>query len=280
MVDKMISVLRREEKDDIAHRDRCEGKQNANKNDRDDAAALVAKSKAHIKRLSRASQDKQDEIKELQGNLKSTKKNIDDVNDMREKEKVEYKKSLKADNDSIDLLQQAQASLARFYKDTSALQVTDSKPTEPRTNFDGSKTYKGSTGEARGVMAILSMLEEDLHKEVNVARQQDVDAQAAYAKDSSILQRAYQAARQTKVAAVVELADLKSDKQDATEARDASQKDLNNEKKLSKALGKGCDWVKTHFEKRRKSRKAEMSGLEDAKEFLSGVGTDNDLSMP
>merc|ERR1719506_1254769 len=212
--------------------------------------------------------------------MKSIKKNIADVNDMRKKEKHEFEEALKADTDSISLLLRAKASLAKFYKDTSALQVDDAKPgkNEPRTNFDGSKTYKGSTGEARGVMAILDMLEEDLHKEVKVARQEETDAQAAYAKDSSILAKAYQAAKQSKTAAVVEQADLKSDKQESTEARDAAQKDLNNEMKLRNAIKDGCKWVGTHFEKRRKSRKAEMSGLEDAKEFLAGVGTDDDLS--
>jgi len=282
MIDKMIFVLRKEEKEDIAHRDRCEGKLNSNKNDKDDASTLKAKAQAEMKRLGQAQSDKNDEIKEISGNIKSTKKNIADVNDMRKKDRAEYKKALKADTDSISLLLRAKASLAKFYKDTSALQVDDTKPgkKEPRTNFDGSKTYKGSTGEARGVMAILDMLEEDLHKEVKVAGQQEAEAQASFAKDSSILAKAYQAARQSRTAAVVELADLKSDKQESTEARDAAQKDLNNEMKLRKAIKGGCKWVKTHFEKRRKSRKAEMSGLEDAKEFLSGVGTDDDLSMP
>ena len=49
------------------------------------------------------------------------------------------------------------------------------------------------------------------------------------------------------------------------------QDDLAAAKDMQKSLGSDCKWVKTHFDTRRKKRKAEMEGLVEARDFLAGV---------
>jgi hypothetical protein len=277
MIDKMITMLRDEEKEDIAHRDRCEGKQNANKNSKEDAEHAISKAKAKIERLEQAITDKQSEIKEIKESMNTTQSNLAEIKATRETETAEYKKAVKDDEDSIKLLDEAQSTLAKFYKSASAVQV--SAEPEPNTSFEGGD-YKGSQGEARGVMAILDMIKEDLSKEIKTAGQAEADAQVAYEKDFAALTAAYRASERAKTAAEVELASLTSDKQDTVENKNSAETDLGDEEKLAEAIAKDCDWVKTHFDKRRESRKTEISGLEDAKEFLAGAGTSDDLSLP
>jgi len=273
MIDKMMGTLRVEGQQDIEHRDRCEGKQNSNKNSKADAEHEKSKAEAQIKRLEGAIKDKEADIKEIGESMTKTKKNMADITKNREDETAAFKKAQKADADSIELLAKAQSSLAKFYK---FLQVA--KP-EPNTNFEGGD-YKGSTGEARGVMGILDMLQQDLEKEMKSQGQDEIDAQTDYEKDLSALTENYRASEKAKTGSEGELADLKSDKQDQTDTKDGAQGDIDDEKALAKAIAGDCDWVESHFEKRRTKRKAEMDGLADAKDFLAGVGTENDLDMP
>jgi hypothetical protein len=67
MVDEMIEVLRKEEADDIAHRDRCENAQNANKNEAADLASSIKKTEASLKRMGNTKKTLLAEIKTLEG---------------------------------------------------------------------------------------------------------------------------------------------------------------------------------------------------------------------
>merc|ERR1740130_2615597 len=66
MVDEMMVVLRKEEADDIAHRDRCENSENANKNELADLAADIQKTKNSIKRMENTVKDQTADIKEIE----------------------------------------------------------------------------------------------------------------------------------------------------------------------------------------------------------------------
>merc|ERR1719335_96498 len=74
MIDKMIVLLREEEQEDITHRDRCERKENKNKNDKADAESEVAKQTAIIKRLTQEQKDKKSEIDDIKKAIKATEK--------------------------------------------------------------------------------------------------------------------------------------------------------------------------------------------------------------
>jgi len=273
MIDKMITTLREEEAEDIAHRDRCEGKENNNKNSKEDAEHAKSKAKAAIERLDQAIKDKQGEIKEIEETMKKTKKTMEDMTDARNKETEAFKKAVKADNDSIDLLNKAKDALYKFYRQ-SFLQGP-----KPNTNWEDGD-YKGSQGEARGVVGILNMLIEDLEKEIKSAGQDEIDAQSEYEEDFNALIQNQRASAKAKTTAEGEEADLKSQKQDQEDAKDEAQDDIDNEVALAKTINGDCSWVGSHFGKRREKRKAELAGLNDAKEFLAGAGSANDLDMP
>ena len=59
MIDDMIALLRKEEAEDIVHRDLCENSQNANKNDIADLEHNIKKINAMLKRMENTKKDKQ-----------------------------------------------------------------------------------------------------------------------------------------------------------------------------------------------------------------------------
>merc|ERR1719181_1872069 len=65
MIDQMVALLRKEEMEDIEHRDRCENSQNANANEMDDLDHEIEKTEASLGRMEKSKKELQDEIEAL-----------------------------------------------------------------------------------------------------------------------------------------------------------------------------------------------------------------------
>merc|ERR1719269_531130 len=86
MIDKMISMMREEEAEDIKHRDRCEAKQNANQNAKDDLEAAITKSKAAMERMGNTKAELGKNLETVEGEIEATKKAMEELQKMRNKE--------------------------------------------------------------------------------------------------------------------------------------------------------------------------------------------------
>merc|ERR1719408_238552 len=111
----MIQVLRKEEQDDIDHRDRCENSQNANGNELDDLKHDIKKTEASLKRMGNTKKELEDEISALEKEIASTKKDMKELLDFRNKEEADFRQALKDDSDAVDLLKKAIVALSEFY---------------------------------------------------------------------------------------------------------------------------------------------------------------------
>merc|ERR1719183_2322974 len=169
MIDEMISLLRKEEQEDIAHRDRCENAQNANGNELDDLKSSIAKTKASLKRMGNTKGELEDEIGQLEKEIAATKKDQKDLLDFRNKESEEFVQALKDDADAVALLKKAIVALSEFYKRNKiplpalvqkAPEYAKDADKAPETSWSGSD-YGGRKSESGGIIAILEMLAED-----------------------------------------------------------------------------------------------------------------------
>jgi len=274
-IDQMMVVLRKEEQEDIAHKDLCENEQNGNKNAKEDLKANIGKADAKLKRLGNTKDDVNDEIDKVEGEIKDTKKDMSDLLDFRNEESKDFIRALKVDTDSVALLKEAITALSRFYKNNKismaqkkAPEYTED-PDKPPSTWEGS--YGGRQSENTGIVAILEMLVEDLEKEIEDGRVDDAAAQEKYLKQNGAMQDTLDAQEATKVALEKEEADLDA-KIDATDDYKSGLKgDLEGNDAETKALATDCNWVKAHFKSRRAARKSEMDGLQEAKDFLAGV---------
>merc|ERR1719498_1082481 len=162
MIDTMIGLMRKEEAEDIKHRDRCERKQNANQNARDDLDAEITKAKAAITRMGNNKDELNKNLDATKKEIDSTKKAMADLLDMRNKDEKDFKQALKDDTNAVALITQAIGFLNKFYEDNKqALLQTHRQPEykndpdkAPETSFkDGN--YGGRSSETGGVVAIL-----------------------------------------------------------------------------------------------------------------------------
>jgi len=284
MIDQMISVLRQEEADDIAHRDRCENNQNANANEIADLEHAIDKTEKSLKRMGNTKKELTSEIDALKKEIADTKDEQADLLKFRNKEEAEFKQALADDMEAARLLRKAIDALSSFYKRNKMAvpeliqqpEYSHDEDKAPETSWsDGN--YGGRKSESGGIIAILSMLVEDTEKEIAEGRADNADAQEKYLKQNGALQNTLDSQEESKASAESSKADLMEKIEAAEKYKGEKEDDKDAEGDTKKAIGTDCAWVKTHFQSRRDKRKTEIQGLVDAKGFLAGVASGKDV---
>jgi hypothetical protein len=277
MIDKMLADLRLEEKEDIKARDVCNNQENALKSQKEDLEYNIDKKG---KKKDRQEAAKDEVIKAKDAKLEEIDATNTTMNEMlaaRNKEQEEFKKALKDDTDAVALLQQAIEAITKFYTDNKIpLELMQKEPDytvdedkAPEAFEDGG--YGGRKSESTGIIAILSMLKEDLEKEIKTARGEEAAAEAEYDKQNGELRDTMDAMKKTVTALKAEEADLDGKIADTDAEIDNHKEQSENTDAESEALKPSCDWVKETFDSRREKRKAELDGLQEAKAILAGA---------
>jgi len=285
MIDTMIATLRKEEAEDIAHRDRCQNSQGKNAGDMADLNHDIEKSDAELERMGDSETELKATIKSLEEAIGESKTSMAELLSMRNEESATFKQALKDDADAVALIGKAIVSLTEFYNNNkiplSLAQKEDPKYSvdedkAPETTWEGGSSYGGRKGESGGIIAILGMLKEDTENEMKTSRADDAEAEADYEKQRSALDATLMAQTASKIAAEQELAGVQEDIADGEEFKAGKASDLSEEQALENSLNKDCAWVESNFASRRDKRKTEIDGLVEAKNALAGVGSDDD----
>jgi len=283
MIDEMIATLRKEEAEDIAHRDRCENSQGKNGNDMADLDHDIEKAGAAIDRMGDKEVELKATIKSLDEEIMQSKQSLEELLSMRNEEQNAFKQALKDDTDAVNVISKAIVALSEYYKNNKIPLDLVQKRQDPKYSVDEDKapdaTFADSgarKAESGGIVAILEMVKEDTENEIKTSREEDAQAEADYEKQRGALQASLDAQTASKVATEQELAALQEDIADTEELKDSKASDLAEEQSLEASLDKDCAWVQSHFASRRDKRKAEIDGLVEAKNSLAGVGSDDD----
>merc|ERR1719201_2195809 len=190
----------------------------------------------------------------------------------RNKEHEQFQQALKDDADAVMLIGKAIESLSGFYNKKALVQT----PPEYSANEDSAPEATFSSNEGRkseggGVIAILSMIKEDIEKEMKTTRADEAEDLAAYKqlyKDSAASMKALEEKKvslgQDIAGKMKEIADIESTNAD----KEASKKAADE---LLESLTPNCDWISRTFDTRMEKRKAKMEGLQNAKSVLAGA---------
>jgi hypothetical protein len=266
-IDVMVENLRAEEKADIEHRDWCESEKKSaefkNENLQYDQEQLGNK----IERAETQKVELEAEVTKTDEEKNNTLALMEEAKMSRIAENKQFMQALKDDADAVKLIAQAIATLSRVYGKSLLLQAAPED--SPPETFSGD--YGGRKSEGGGILAILSMIKEDIEKEMKVASEEEAEALRAYEKlrsesqatvnalDQKIVSLGQDIANKMKV-----VADLGAVKENKAASETATSDYLAD-------LGPNCDWVDQHFESRMTKRKAEIEGLQKAKSVLAGA---------
>jgi len=277
-IDKMIAELRKEEQEDIDHRDRCQRAEDKNSNDKQDLNNHISKADTEINRLGADASKLQRDINALKAQISKSQGDMKSALDLRNEAVADSKQALKDDMDALALLDQTIVALSRFYKNNRismslvqrAPEYTVDPEKAPETSWADEK-YGGRSEETHGIVEIIRMIREDIEKEIKTMREDDAAAEAQYEKERAELQDGLDSQMALKNSAERELGEVQGATREKTKFKTAKGKELQAEESLEVAIGKDCDWVASHFETRRTKRKAEIAGLIDAKGYLAGA---------
>ena len=271
-IDKMIEALRAEEKADIEHRDWCESQTHAanskNENLEYDKEQLSQKKE----RAENKKKELEEEIAKTEGEMEDLKASMQDALDNRNKEHEAFKQAMKDDADAVMLIGKAIESLSDFYnKGAELMQQPEYKANEDTAPEATFSSNEGRKSEGGGVIAILSMVKEDIENEMKTTRADEAEDLAAYEKLRGDSQKSLEALEAKKVTLgqdvagkMGEIADIDAVLGDKSDSKTATDD-------LLESLKPNCDWIGRTFDTRMEKRKAEMKGLQDAKSVLAGA---------
>jgi hypothetical protein len=277
MIDDMIALLRKEEQDDIEHRDRCQAGTNKNNNDLEDLSHDIEKAEETLGILKNKQKETQQELKAILSEIEATKKAMEDRLEMRNEERKAFEQALLDDTKAVESIGLAIASLESFYKNNKMPLPELLQAREPEYTIDDDKApetsfgdkYKSRTSESGGIIAILAMLSEDFEKEIKTGRAEDAEAQKKYEEDMAALKETLKAQEASKLATEKALTDIESKIADLETLLDMKGTEKGEAEKMGKAIGDDCAWVETHFDSRREKRQKEIDGLMEAKNILA-----------
>jgi hypothetical protein len=263
-IDDMVSALKKQQADEVKHKDFCNEEFHSNE-------GSTTKANRKLEGLQGKKDDLEATIKDLGTDIETLMAEISDArlelqrstNDYKAATK-EYLQVVKDQKATQAILDKATARLAKFYN-KSFVQTTQGPP--PGLVKDG---YKKSSSSG-GVMGMLAEIKNDSIEAENEAIKDQQDGTVAYEeftvntnKTVAEKQRATVNAKENKAQAEKELVATNEDISGTMTA-------IEKLAEYKASLHKACDFTLKNFEVTQQARSEEVEALQQAKQILSGA---------
>jgi len=283
-IDKMIAVMKREEKDDQEQRDWC--KEETFKNEQE-AARLEYKIEKHetkLMKLNKRLEDLETNKVETIAQIQQTNEDIANMEDNRIAEHRAFEEAKSDDTQAVEVLTSAIEALGAFYKNNdidqgeiqggakaALVQEPEFEVSEDQAP-DASFTSAGkSGGESKGILSIMTMIKEDLEDEVKNGVKNEKKTQAAFEKGLNAAKKLVADLTLKKTNLESDIASTNDEINDTTVAKEDTEGLLHEEREYLASIKPDCDFMLNNFEKRRAARGEEVDGLITAKGMLAGA---------
>jgi len=283
-IDKMIAVMKREEKDDQEQRDWC--KEETFKNEQE-AARLEYKIEKHetkLMKLNKRLEDLETNKEQTISQILQTNEDIANMEDNRIAEHRAFEEAKSDDEQAVTVLSSAIEALGAFYKNNdidqgeiqggakaALVQEPDFEVSEDQAP-DASFTSAGkSGGESKGILSIMTMIKEDLEDEIKNGVKNEKRTQAAFEKGLNAAKKLVEDLTLKKTNLESDISSTNDEINDTTVAKEDTEGLLHEEREYLASIKPDCDFMLNNFEKRRAARGEEVDGLITAKGMLAGA---------
>jgi len=278
MIDNMVDVLKKEQRDDADKKEYCskqiditDDKVKALNRDAEKTSNAIETAKESVATLI-------EEIAALTGGIKALDKSVAEATEQRKEENAEFKSLMQSDTAAKEVLAFAKNRLHQFYnpklyKPAAFVQIQlhrshKAAPSPPPETWDA---YSTKTEESNGVVSMIDVLIRDLEKEMTEAKVEEKNSQSDYEemmKDAAEKRTTDSKSVTSKSGAQAE---LESELQSLTQEKTANLKELMATEKYMLSLHSECDWLMQYFDVRKEARTDEIDSLQKAKAVLSGA---------
>jgi len=286
MIDDMVALLKKEQKDDETHQDWCNEEFHTSEVEQKETENKIASIESAMSEMSDEIASLKEKIEVLKGEIVALDKSVAEATEQRKAEHADFTDKMQLNEAAVKLIFKAKNKLQKFYNPD--LHVEEKKKEEgaaffvqirahlqgkqpslepaPEVEFGEKKTQKSNS-----VMALMDMLTKELETEMQEAEHDEKTAQKEYAE--MLLEAQESRAANTK--AIIDKskaqADLETRLEDEKTKHIVSNDSLETVKSYIADLHQSCDFILANFEIRRAARTSEMESLTNAKAVLNGA---------
>merc|ERR1719217_1679197 len=308
MIDEMIAILTKDNKDDLTQKDFCISELTKTEKEKaatDDKLASLASS---IEELTDTIDATAEKIKSLQEGIAGLDKDVAEATEMRKKEHEEFTTNLQLSEIALQLIGKAKNRLQKFYNPTlykappkkemtmeeKIIAAGSSALVQQEAAFDDTESFVqirlrrahvtkvappeapeaefgGKSKKSGGVMALMDMIMGELKTSATEASMAEKYAQKEYVE----LMSDSKDSRTQDLKSLTEAESSKADIESSlTEAKESQMLTLEQSQNVIGTLAKlhgSCDFIIKNFELRLNARTAEIEGLKTAKAVLAGA---------
>jgi len=279
-IDAILTMLQEEEATDITKKEACETSRADNTREAITFSRDVDENTDTMTRLMSEVEKLEAEIKENQDAIEVLEKQMQEATEQRTAENEAYTKDKADDAEAAETVQSAYDVLEGFYKDNDLMLLqrrsaepvpveAGKAPPPPPSTWDS--PYGGKTSESTGVLAILSMIKEDVLRDIASADAAEQKAKEAYDALTADLS-AEKVSREEDITKMgLEKAGKLGEHTETESARALSKSDLDTMLKMIADMEPSCNYFTVNFPVRVKNRQIETDGLLSAKAILQGA---------
>jgi hypothetical protein len=190
-IDGMIALLRKEEQDDVNHRDSCEKSVHGNEVERQNLQEGIERVSKELDRFGNGADGLKAALAQQKAKIVETRADMKKMQTLREEEHVEFQRAADVDAQAADLVKQAAEKLSKYYKVNSLsmgmvqeapapvwdvgapapapLEAPKQEVTPKASNRMDAPEFRGGAshqGESKSIIAILDMMEQDFRKDI------------------------------------------------------------------------------------------------------------------
>merc|ERR1719399_2068742 len=265
LIEDMIAKLLKEAQEEATQKAFCDKEMGASKKSEAEKTATIEKLQTRIDGNSAKIATLTDAVKTLEAEVADIDKAQSEATKIRNTEKADNLAAIKDFRDSADAVVAAMGVLKSFYEGGALLQTKSQKSTRPE--FGGAKTDAAS-----GIISVLEVAESDFTRLLAETETEEDAAADAYAKQtdenkvSKATKEADSKAKQSEVKSLtVELGHAEEDHASTSTELDAVNSYIDK-------LKPQCEEKAMSYEEKKAAREAEIAGLKEALEILSGTG--------
>jgi len=269
-IDDMIAVLKKQQEDEVKHKDWCTAELHqtnmtsmATEDLQKDLEAKIEVLAADIKRLEGEIEAAKQQIGELESELQRA--SVD-----RQKANLDFQKTTADQRAVQEVLAKALDKLATFYDQQGLLQKSKKDINEPIPTPPPVMEYKPNKG-ATGVMQMIEKLIYEAKDLEADSLKGEKEAQALYESTVADTNGSVQDLQKAIVTNTKAIAQAKKDKTLAEGDLMDAVKELEGLNKYNADLHASCDFVLKNFLLRQDGRAKEIEALQQAKQILSGA---------
>jgi len=244
LIKDMIAKLLKEAEEEASHKAYCDEEMSETKQKKDDLTTDIEKLTAKIDKWTAESKKLKEEVAVLQKELADLEKSQAEMDKIREEENEEYKVNKEEMEQGLEGIKLALKVLREYYGDG---------------NADG------------GIISMLEVIESDFTKSLEEIITTEETALAEYEKQTQENDIAKTTKTQDVKYKTKEAKALDTSTAEATSDRTGLETELKAVDEYYESVKKQCIAKPESYEERKKRREAEIAGLKEALEILSGA---------